>query len=63
MHADIVVLPGDGIGPEVTAAAVEVLQAVARRYGHRFALHEQLIGGADDGVEPEATAVDPGGDG
>ncbi len=46
MHADIVVLPGDGIGPEVTAAAVEVLQAIAHRYGHRFALHEQLIGGA-----------------
>jgi len=46
MHADIVVLPGDGIGPEVTAAAVEVLQAVARRYGHRFSLHEHLIGGA-----------------
>lgn len=45
MHADIVVLPGDGIGPEVTAAAVEVLQAVARRYGHHFALHEHLIGG------------------
>lgn len=46
MHADIVVLPGDGIGPEVTAAAVEVLQAVATRFGHRFALHEHLIGGA-----------------
>ncbi|MCD9029689.1 3-isopropylmalate dehydrogenase [Luteimonas sp. BDR2-5] len=46
MHADIVVLPGDGIGPEVTAAAVEVLQAVERRYGHRFTLHEHLIGGA-----------------
>lgn len=46
MHADIVVLPGDGIGPEVTAAAVDVLQAVAARYGHRFSLHEHLIGGA-----------------
>lgn len=46
MHADIVVLPGDGIGPEVTAAAVDVLQAVATRYGHRFSLHEHLIGGA-----------------
>jgi len=45
MHADIVVLPGDGIGPEVTAAAVDVLQAVAQRYGHRFSLHEHLIGG------------------
>jgi 3-isopropylmalate dehydrogenase len=46
MHADIVVLPGDGIGPEVTAAAVEVLQAVAKRYGHAFDFHEHLIGGA-----------------
>ncbi|MEF3082282.1 3-isopropylmalate dehydrogenase [Luteimonas sp. SMYT11W] len=46
MHADIVVLPGDGIGPEVTAAAVDVLQAIAQRFGHRFSLHEHLIGGA-----------------
>jgi 3-isopropylmalate dehydrogenase len=46
MHADIVVLPGDGIGPEVTAAAVEVLRAVAQRYGHRFGFEEHLIGGA-----------------
>ncbi|MBB3342203.1 3-isopropylmalate dehydrogenase [Luteimonas sp. RC10] len=46
MHADIVVLPGDGIGPEVTAATVEVLQAVAHRFGHHFTLHEHLIGGA-----------------
>ncbi|WP_226467871.1 3-isopropylmalate dehydrogenase [Luteimonas panaciterrae] len=46
MHADIVVLPGDGIGPEVTAAAVEVLQLAAQRYGHRFKLQEHLIGGA-----------------
>ena len=46
MHADIVVLPGDGIGPEVTAAAVEVLRAVARRYGHHFRFDEKLIGGA-----------------
>ncbi|MCF7223252.1 3-isopropylmalate dehydrogenase [Marilutibacter chinensis] len=46
MHADIVVLPGDGIGPEVTAAAVEVLRAVGRRYGHAFGFHEHLIGGA-----------------
>ena len=46
MRADIVVLPGDGIGPEVTAAAVAVLRAVATRYGHQFQLHEHLIGGA-----------------
>jgi 3-isopropylmalate dehydrogenase len=46
MHADIAVLPGDGIGPEVTAAAVAVLRAVAQRCGHRFAMHEHAIGGA-----------------
>ena len=46
MHANIVVLPGDGIGPEVTAAATEVLRAVATRYGHDFHFREQLIGGA-----------------
>jgi len=46
MHADIAVLPGDGIGPEVTAAAVDTLRAVGRRYGHRFALREHAIGGA-----------------
>jgi len=45
MKAKIVVLPGDGIGPEVTAAAVEVLRAVARRRGHEFAFDEHPIGG------------------
>lgn len=46
MRADIVVLPGDGIGPEVTAAAVRVLETVATRHGHRFELQEHAIGGA-----------------
>ena len=46
MKAHILVLPGDGIGPEVTSAAVEVLQCVAERYGHEFHFDEQLIGGA-----------------
>ncbi|WP_017917439.1 3-isopropylmalate dehydrogenase, partial [Xanthomonas sp. SHU 308] len=45
MHADIVVLPGDGIGPEVAAAAVAVLRAVAARHGHDFQFHEHDIGG------------------
>jgi len=45
MKARITTLPGDGVGPEVTAAAVAVLQAVARRYGHQFDYDEQLIGG------------------
>ncbi len=46
MKARIVTLPGDGVGPEVTAAAVAVLKTVAARYEHVFAFDEQLIGGA-----------------
>jgi 3-isopropylmalate dehydrogenase len=45
MKARIVTLPGDGVGPEVTAAAVAVLKTVAARYEHVFAFDEQLIGG------------------
>jgi 3-isopropylmalate dehydrogenase len=45
MQAKIVLLPGDGIGPEVTAAAAEVLVVVARNYGHTFNFTERLIGG------------------
>jgi 3-isopropylmalate dehydrogenase len=41
----IVVLPGDGIGPEVVDAALSVLTAVAERYGHRFDLKSEAIGG------------------
>ncbi|MBP6626808.1 MAG: 3-isopropylmalate dehydrogenase, partial [Arenimonas sp.] len=46
MPFDIVVLPGDGIGPEVTAAGVAALKAVAARHGHAFRFDTQLIGGA-----------------
>jgi 3-isopropylmalate dehydrogenase len=41
-----VVLPGDGVGPEVVAEAVRVLRAVEQRYGHTTALREGLIGQA-----------------
>ncbi len=46
MEALIAVLPGDGIGPEVTAAACDVLQAVAGHCDHRFQMSSGLIGGA-----------------
>ena len=36
MKAKITVLPGDGIGPEVTAKAVAVLEAVGSKYGHEI---------------------------
>ena len=45
MKATIVVLPGDGIGPEVTAQGVRVLQAVATKFGHQIEFREALIGG------------------
>jgi 3-isopropylmalate dehydrogenase len=45
MRATIVLLPGDGIGPEVMAAGQQVLAAVAQRYGHAFNTQEYLIGG------------------
>jgi len=46
VNATISVLPGDGIGPEVTAEAVRVLGAVARRFGHTFTFKEYPFGGA-----------------
>ncbi|MCC5794191.1 MAG: 3-isopropylmalate dehydrogenase [Chromatiales bacterium] len=46
MEALIVALPGDGIGPEVTAEGVRALRAVERLGGHRFQIVEALIGGA-----------------
>lgn len=39
------VLPGDGIGPEVTAEAVRVLQTTAAIHGHRFEFDSHAIGG------------------
>jgi len=46
MSYKIAVLPGDGIGPEVTAEAREMLSAVARRFGHELCFTEGLVGGA-----------------
>src|SRR5579863_5262119 len=45
MNLKILILPGDGIGVEVTSAAVEVLHAVAKKFGHALELTEGLIGG------------------
>src|ERR1700751_516043 len=46
MKKSIVLLPGDGIGPEVTAAAASVLKEFAREFHHQFEFEERLIGGA-----------------
>lgn len=45
MHATVVMLPGDGIGPEVTREAVRILDTVADLYGHTFSFAEHAMGG------------------
>src|ERR1700685_4165423 len=45
MNLKILLLPGDGIGAEVTSAAVEVLKAAGRKFGHTLELSEGLLGG------------------
>ena len=46
MSYKITVLPGDGIGREVTGEAVRILELVGKKYGFDFEFHEKLIGGA-----------------
>jgi 3-isopropylmalate dehydrogenase len=45
MNINLVLLPGDGIGPEVTAAAQTVLEAAAAKFGHAISAASCLIGG------------------
>ena len=45
MQFDLVVLPGDGVGPEVATEGIKVLQAVGKRFDHNFNLHYGLVGG------------------
>jgi 3-isopropylmalate dehydrogenase len=46
MKAQIAVLPGDGIGPEVCAEGVKALKVIAQRFGHDFEFRIAPIGGA-----------------
>jgi 3-isopropylmalate dehydrogenase len=45
MRANIILLPGDGIGPEIITEAVRVLDVIASRHGHTFMYSERLMGG------------------
>ena len=61
MQLDLLILPGDGIGTEVTCEAVKVLRRVADRFQHKLNLKEGLLGGiaihkTGDPLPPE-TAV------
>jgi 3-isopropylmalate dehydrogenase len=55
MNAQIVLLPGDGIGPEVVKEARLVLEAVAKRHGHQFKFTEHLLGGC--AIDAKGTAM------
>ncbi len=55
MEFTIAVLPGDGIGPDVTGEALRVLEAVARRFGHAFDAREGRIGG--NAIDAVGTAL------
>jgi 3-isopropylmalate dehydrogenase len=54
---DILVLPGDGIGPEVTAEGVRVLELIGQRFEHVFKFEQDLVGGAS--VDASGIAVLP----
>lgn len=45
MEKRVAVLPGDGIGPEVTAEAVRVLEVIGKRFNHTFHVEYGAIGG------------------
>lgn len=51
----IVVLPGDGIGPEVTEQAQRVLETIASKYGHSFVTRQALVGVS--AIEAEGDAI------
>ena len=55
MQFNLAVLPGDGVGPEVTTEGIKVLQAVGKRFDHSFNLHYGLVGGV--AIDETGTAL------
>jgi 3-isopropylmalate dehydrogenase len=54
MQFNLTVLPGDGVGPEVTAEGVKVLRVIGKKFGHSFNLNYASVGGIaiDETGEP-----------
>lgn len=44
MKLKIAVLPGDGIGPEIVAQALEVIKVICKKFGHELVYREALVG-------------------
>ncbi len=57
MRFDLAVLPGDGIGPEVVAEGIKVLEALSRRFRHQFNLKYGMVGGA--AIDKTGEALSP----
>lgn len=55
MNKNIVLLKGDGIGPEIVNATVEVLNSIEEKYGHKFSYEGRRIGG--DAYDNEGVPV------
>jgi 3-isopropylmalate dehydrogenase len=55
MRFNLAVIPGDGIGPEVVAETVKVLNAAGKKFGHEFSLKYGLVGGV--AIDKEGTAL------
>ncbi len=55
MNFNLVVLPGDGVGPEVIDETLKVLKAIGNKYGHKFKIEICLVGGA--AIDAEGVAV------
>jgi 3-isopropylmalate dehydrogenase len=55
VHFKLAVLPGDGIGPEIMAEAIKVLEVLGPKYGHSFEFHYGLVGGA--AIDTEGVAL------
>lgn len=55
MNFKLAVLPGDGVGPDVMAEGIKILEAVGKKFGHDFELTRGLIGGV--AIEAEGTAL------
>jgi len=57
LQFNLTVLPGDGVGPEVTNEATKVLQVTGKRFGHDVSLHYGLVGGV--AIDQLGTALSP----
>jgi 3-isopropylmalate dehydrogenase len=55
VNFNLVVLSGDGVGPECVNEAVKVLKTVGKKYAHQFNLNNRLVGGA--AIDAEGVAV------